>query len=68
MLVPSWARANANDMKKTPALVPDPPPSRKRLSRSRGFQIGSLYITVDDEETIMPTKEVKAKPQGMANN
>jgi hypothetical protein len=68
MLVPSWARANAKDMKKTPALVPDPPPSRKRPRSSRGFQIGSLYMTVDDEETIMPTKEVKAKPHGMVNN
>lgn len=42
MLVPSWARANAVAMKKTPTRFPDPPSAINFLSRSRGFQIGSL--------------------------
>ena len=65
MLVPSWARAKAKEMKNTPARVPRPPSSRNRLRRSRGDQIVSSYMTVEDDETIIPMKDVMAKPQGM---
>ena len=69
MLVPSWARAKALAMKKTPARFLELPSSRKDCSRSSGFQIGSpLKITVEEEETIMPMKEVMAKPMGMVSN
>jgi len=42
---------------------------RKEWRRSRGFQIGSpLKITVELEETIMPMKEVTAKPIGIVKS
>jgi len=69
MLVPSWARQKAEAMKKTPALFWEPPSSRKDWRRSRGFQMGSpLKMMVEEEETMMPMKEVMAKPQGMVIN
>ena len=68
MFVPSCAREKAKAMKKTPARVPCPPSSRKRDSKSRGLQIVSLNITVDDEDTMMPMKEVTAKPIGIVKN
>lgn len=61
MFVPSWARANAAAMKKTPVRFPAPPSARNRLSRSMGFQMGSLYITIDEDDTMIPTNEVSAK-------
>merc|ERR1712000_773543 len=34
-------------------------------SKLRGFQIGSVYMTEDADETMMPMKEVRAKPMGI---
>jgi hypothetical protein len=66
MLVPSWARAKAVAMKKTPARLAEPPSLRKDCRRERGFQMGSPWkMTVEEEETMMPMKEVMAKPTGM---
>jgi len=57
MLVPSWARANAKAMKKTPARFLDEPSLRNCWRRSRGFQMGSPWkMMVEEEETIMPMK------------
>ena len=55
-------------MMKTPNLSPELAPSRKLLRRSKGFQIGLPYITVEDDDTIMPIKEVTANPTGMVIN
>ncbi len=41
MLVPSWARVKAKDIMKTPKRAAPLAPSRKLLSRFKGFQIGS---------------------------
>jgi len=41
IFVPSWAKAKANAMMKTPKRSPELAPSRKLLSRSKGFQIGT---------------------------
>lgn len=69
MLVPSCARAKAVAMKKTPTLLEEVPSSRKACKRSSGFQIASPpKMTVDDEETIMPMKDVTPKPMGMVNS
>lgn len=66
MLVPSCARQKAAPMKKTPALFAEVPSSRKDWRSLRGFQMGSpLKMTVEDEDTMMPMKDVMAKPQGM---
>lgn len=66
MFVPSWARAKALAMRKTPARFWLVPSSRNDWRRLSGFQIGSpLKITVDDDDTMIPMKEVMAKPTGM---
>lgn len=69
MFVPNWASAKAAEMKKTPARFLDPPSSRNCWRRTNGSHIGSfLKITVDEEDTIMPMKEVIANPIGMVNS
>ena len=53
-------------MKKTPARLLWVPSLRKDWRRSRGFQIGSPWkITVEEEDTMIPTKDVNANPAGM---
>jgi hypothetical protein len=53
-------------MKNTPARLDDVPSFRKDCKRSRGFQIGSPpKMTTEEEETMMPTKLVKANPAGI---
>ena len=52
-------------MKNTPARFPDPPSVKNDWRSSRGFQMASPKMTVEDEETIMPTKDVMAKPTGI---
>lgn len=69
MFVPSWARAKAVAMKKTPARSLEVPSSRKVWRRVRGFQIGSPpKITVEEDETMIPMKDVRPKPTGMVIN
>jgi hypothetical protein len=69
MFVPSWARVKAAAMKKTPARLGEPPSSRNEVRRSRGFQIGSPpKMITEEEDTIIPIKEVVAKPMGMVKN
>lgn len=69
MLVPSWARVNAAAMMKTPKRWPWPASSSRKLPRrSRGFQIASPKMTVDEEETMMPMNEVTAKPMGIVSS
>lgn len=68
MLVPSWARAKAKAIKKTPARLREVPSPRKDWRRSRGFQIASPNMMTEEEETIMPMKEVIAKPMGMVKS
>jgi len=69
ILVPSWASAKAKAIKKTPARLLDVPSFRNDCRRVRGFQIGSPWkITVLDEETMIPMKEVTAKPRGIVSN
>ena len=65
MLVPSCARAKAKATKKTPARFWWVPSLRKDCKSSRGFQIGWPKMTVEEEETIIPIKDVIAKPTGM---
>ncbi len=66
MFVPSWARAKAAAMKKTPVRFPEVPSSRKDWRSWRGFQIGSpLKMMVEEDETMMPINEVIPKPTGM---
>lgn len=66
MFVPNWARANAVAIKKTPARSLEVPSSRKVWRRVRGFQIGSPpKITVEEEETMIPMKDVTPKPTGI---
>jgi hypothetical protein len=56
-------------IKKTPALFLEPPSFRKDCKSSRGFQIGSpLKITVEDDDTMIPMKEVMAKPMGIVKS
>lgn len=55
-------------MKKTPARSLDVPSLRNCWSSSRGFQIVVENITVDEDDTIMPMKEVMANPTGMVIN
>lgn len=68
ILVPSCASAKAKAMKKTPARFQLPPSWRKDWRRSRGFHIGSPKITVEDEATMMPMKDVIAKPIGIVRS
>lgn len=69
IFVPSWARAKPRAMKNTPARVPESGfASRKFDRRSSGFQMGSPYITVEDEDTMIPMNDVIANPQGMVIN
>lgn len=68
MLVPSWARANASAMKKTPARFLLVPSFRNDCRRSRGFQIASPKMTFEDEDTIIPMKEVIANPMGIVRS
>jgi hypothetical protein len=69
IFVPSWARAKAVAIKNTPARLLDVPSSRKDCKRSRGFQIGSPpKMTTEEEETIMPTNDVKANPPGIVKS
>lgn len=65
MLVPSWASAKAEAMKKTPARFDFVPSLKKLVKRSRGFQIASPKMITDEEETMMPMKDVTAKPAGI---
>lgn len=66
MFVPSCARAKPNAMKNTPARFAEEPSSRKDCRRSSGFQIDVPKMTVEDEDTMIPMKEVTANPTGMA--
>lgn len=69
MLVPSCARAKAVAMKKTPARLADPPSWRNEVMRSRGFQIGGPpKMITEEEDTMMPMKDVTANPMGMVKN
>jgi hypothetical protein len=68
IFVPSCASAKPVEMKNTPARFLDPPSCRKEVSSSNGFQMAWPNIIVDDDETIIPIKDVRAKQMGMANN
>lgn len=69
IFVPSWARIKAAAMKKTPTRLAEPPSFRNEVSNSRGFQIGSPpKITTDDEDTIIPMKQVTPKPMGIVRS
>lgn len=70
MLIPSCARANAEALMNTPtrAVVGASASSRIWDSRSSGFQIVVSKMTVEDEETTMPMKDVIAKPRGMVTS
>jgi hypothetical protein len=68
MFVPSCASVKAAAMTKTPNLCADPPSSRNFVSRSRGFHIASPKMTVEDDDTMMPMKEVMANPMGMVSS
>jgi hypothetical protein len=52
-------------IKKTPALFFDDPSLRKDSRRVSGFQIASPKMTLDEDDTMIPMKDVIAKPQGM---
>ena len=68
ILVPNCASAKPVEMKNTPARFLDPPSCRKDVSSSNGFQIAWPNIIVDDDETIIPIKDVSAKQIGMADS
>ena len=70
MLVPSCASEKAAAMKKTPARFLEPPSSRIKPRRSSGSQTGPVsgYRAAEEEETMMPMKDVKAKPMGMVQS
>ena len=74
IFVPSCASAKAKDMMKTPnlagplAVAPVFGLTKKYDSRFNGFQIGCPYITAEDDDTMMPMKEVTAKPMGIVNS
>lgn len=68
MFVPSCARAKALEMTKTPNRWPESARSRNLPRRSSGFQTGSSYRTPELEDTIIPMKEVIAKPIGIVNS
>jgi hypothetical protein len=69
MFVPSCARAKADAIKKTPARLPDDPSLRNDVKSSKGFQMGAPpKITTEEDETMIPIKEVTAKPVGIVKN
>lgn len=72
MFVPNCARVNAAAMTKTPKRVaPLTPGSSKNLvSRVSGDQIGSSLgkMTVAEDVTMIPMKEVTANPHGIERN
>lgn len=71
MFVPNCANAKAKEMMKTPNLAgpfavwPVFGLRRKYDSKLSGFHMASPQITAEDEETMMPTNDVTAKPTGM---
>lgn len=65
MFVPSCARAKAEEIMKTPKRCPELAPSWKLPRSCRGFQMGSPYMTLEDDDTMIPMKEVTAKPTGI---
>jgi hypothetical protein len=68
MLVPNWAKAKAKLIKKTPARVPEPPSSRNAVRSSSGLQMASPKMTLEEDETMIPMKEVIAKPIGIVES
>ena len=70
MLVPSCARAKAALMIKTPKRSPWLALPRNLPRRSRGFHTGPPpgYMMADEEDTMIPMKEVTAKPMGMVRS
>lgn len=55
-------------MTNTPNRSEELAPSRNFVRRSSGFQIALPKMTLDDEETIMPIKEVRANPIGIVKS
>src|SRR5690242_1574131 len=69
ILVPSCASVKAAEMTKTPKRCALPPSSRKDSRTLRGSQTGSPpKMTVDDEDTMIPMKDVIANPRGMVSS
>ena len=71
IFVPNCASAKAKDIMNTPnlagplAVAPVFGLTKKYDSRFNGFQMGSPYITAEEDDTMMPMKEVTAKPTGI---
>jgi hypothetical protein len=65
MFVPSCAKAKPLAMTKIPNLSAELAFSKNIPRRVKGFQTDWLKMTVAEEDTTIPMKEVTAKPTGI---
>jgi hypothetical protein len=68
IFVPSCARAKPAAIAKIPNLSAELAPSKNIPRSVKGFQTARPKITLEEEETMMPIKEVTAKPTGIVTS
>lgn len=68
IFVPSCANVKPLAITKTPKRSAELAPSRNRPKSVRGFHISRPKITLEEDVTMIPMKDVTAKPTGMVTS